>query len=232
MFRNVIEINVNDYKGDFLLLDAYLQDEEIPFSALQIPKPNITATFAPEALHLDKLGFKMCTILRLDRVTNVTCIFKEGSPHSIQIPLMVQEAVDNTEFPKESVRYFSWDKGEYSQVDDLGIRLCRHAGEIATLSGLFRLFRYIKKLRSPSGCANDREATMESTLQLLKEEIDELHESLQSGNLVSIVEEFGDLVFDMALFATVLRESHDKTLSQVCHMCTEKMKSRHPEIEE
>ena len=100
--RNAIEVNVNDYCGNLLLVDAYLEDKQIPVAALQLPAPTITVKSSPEALHMDKLGFELCTICRLRRIERIACVFKERSPHSIRIPLMVQEAADNTGFPRGS----------------------------------------------------------------------------------------------------------------------------------
>src|ERR1700674_1064731 len=92
---NIIATNVNTFSGDILLTCSYSpQVGAEHFEKLAVGRKAFS--FCPELTHLDKLGFKLCTIFRLRRLTSLVVLTKDGSPHSMQIPLMVQEAAKDT----------------------------------------------------------------------------------------------------------------------------------------
>jgi NTP pyrophosphatase (non-canonical NTP hydrolase) len=66
----------------------------------------------------------------------------------------------------------------------------------------------------------------------MREELAELADEVKAGNVNAMAEEFGDLVFDIVLFASVLEEKTGVSLSKVCYDCTDKMIRRHPLVEE
>lgn len=129
---NLILSNVNVFEGDIVICDSYVW-EIAPEDYLKITQGKKTYHFAPEFTHIDQLGFKLCTIFRIGKVKSVTVFTKDGSPHSLQIPLIVQEAAEDTNFAKEQITYFVWEKGTVHEISDQAIRKARHLSEIEKL---------------------------------------------------------------------------------------------------
>lgn len=132
---NFIQTNVNVFQGDILIADTYMP-EIAPGLVEQLAQGKATYSFAPELNDIDKLGFKLCTVLRIGKVSSITTFTKDGSPHSLQIPLIVQEAVEDMGFDKSKVQYHVWEKGSVYMVTDKAVRRSRHLSEIeASLKG-------------------------------------------------------------------------------------------------
>lgn len=130
--RDFLMSNVNAFIGDILISDTYVP-ELYPKYIRALSKKRHVFSFCPEMIHADKLGFKLCTALRLGRITGIATLTKDGSPHGLQIPLMLQEAAENVGFDKEKIRYFVVEKGKLYEVSDGAIRKARHLSEIETL---------------------------------------------------------------------------------------------------
>jgi hypothetical protein len=133
-----IESNVNLYKGQLLICDSYLYEiamarcwEEVAGEGFgQIDYKYMVRSFCPEKTLLDIFGFKMSTVLRLGRVAKIVVFTKDGSPHSLQIPLAIQEAAENVGFPKDKISYFVLEKDKVHAVSDAAVRMARHLSEI------------------------------------------------------------------------------------------------------
>lgn len=130
--KNFILSNVNFFEGDILLCDSYVP-EVAPDYFLELSKGRCAYHYAPELEHIDKLGFKLCTVFRIGKVKSVTVFTKDGSPHGLQIPLVVQEAAENIKFDKTKIKYFVWEKGNLHEVSDKAVRKARHLSEIEQL---------------------------------------------------------------------------------------------------
>lgn len=130
--RSFLMSNVNTFTGDILISDTYVP-ELYPKYVRILSKKRHAFSFCPEMIHADKLGFKLCTSLRLGRITSIATLTKDGSPHGLQIPLMLQEAAENVVFDKGRIRYFVVEKGKLYEVSDEAIRKARHLSEIETL---------------------------------------------------------------------------------------------------
>ncbi len=127
--KNLILSNVNVFEGDILLCDSYVA-EIAASDVAKFSENKSVYYFAPELNHIDKLGFKLCTIFRLGRVTSLTVFTKDGSPHSLQIPLIIQEAAEDVRFEKNKITYFVWEKSRIYQISDSTVRKARHLSEI------------------------------------------------------------------------------------------------------
>lgn len=130
--RDFLMSNVNVFTGDILISDTYVP-ELYPQHLKMVSKQKRVFSFCPEMIHADKLGFKLCTALRLGRISSVSTLTKDGSPHGLQIPLMLQEAAEDVGFSKKKIRYFVVEKGELYEVSDAAVRKARHLSEIETL---------------------------------------------------------------------------------------------------
>ena len=77
-FRDIITVNVNVFEGDLLLCDSYVQDVGLKHLK-QLSKTKLAFSFSPESMHIDQLGFKLCTIFRLRRISSLTVFIKSGN---------------------------------------------------------------------------------------------------------------------------------------------------------
>lgn len=132
--NNFLMSNVNSFKGDLLVCCSYLEETN-PDIVNKLSEKRRAYFFCPEMTHSDKLGFKLCTILRLGQIKTITSLSKDGSPHSLQIPLTIQEAVENTGFDKSRIKYCVVEKNKLFQISDESVRKARHLSEIQSLLG-------------------------------------------------------------------------------------------------
>ena len=130
--RDFLTSNVNAFDGNLLICDTYVQ-ELYPDIYERLGKGKSIFSFCPEMIHADKLGFKLCTTLRLGRVGSVTTLSKDGSPHGLQIPLTVQETGENVGFDKKKIKYFVVEKSHLYEISDDAVRKARHLSEIEAL---------------------------------------------------------------------------------------------------
>lgn len=227
--RDIISVNVNMFEGDMLLTCTYSADVN-PKEYARLSKGRSVYTFCPELHHLDKLGFKLCTIFRIKKVKSLYVLTKDGSPHSMQIPLMVQEAVEDIGFDKANVRYFCLEGGRLYEISDLAIRKARHYSEVEKVLPYAELEKVATILRSKDGCPNDQKETFLSVLGHLREEVDEVETALKSGDIQNLKEEIGDVLFNVALMGQIAKEKELFDLPGLTKQVAEKMVSRHPKV--
>lgn len=227
--RDIISANVNVFEGDLLLSCTYVGDVH-PEALIELSKGRRVYSFCPEQSHLDRLGLKMCTIFRLNRVTSLTVVTKDGSPHSMQIPLMVQEAAENQGFDKRNITYYCIEGGKLHQISDLAVRKARHYSEIETLLPFARLAKVAEILRGKDGCPNDQKETFQSVIEHLKEEVAEVEQAVANNDTENLVEELGDVLFNIVLFCQIAREKDQFNFAKVANASATKMIDKHPQV--
>ena len=227
--RNIIASNVNVFSGDLLLTCSY-SPEISPTDYLNLLKGRRAFSFCPELTHLDKLGFKLCTIFRLKRVTSLVVLTKDGSPHSMQIPLMVQEAAEDVGFDKKNIQYFCLEGGEMHEITDLTIRKARHYSEIEKVLPFAKLRKVTEILRAPGGCPTDRAETFKSVVEHLKEEVQEVQEALEKNDMENLIEELGDVAFNIFLMSQIAAEKDQFDIGTILEQSADKMIRNHESI--
>lgn len=95
---------------------------------------------------------------------------------------------------------------------------------------LEELIAVLEHLRAPGGCAWDREQTHESLVQYLIEETYELVDAIESGNREELIEELGDVLYQVVFHADIAAEAGEFTLEDVAAHMTAKMIGRHPHV--
>lgn len=138
---DIVESNVNLYSGDLVLCDTYVFDfaKGAHWEAVtqlryeRIAESFMIRSFCPEKTLLDVLCCKLATVFRLGHLKSLIVFTKDGSPHSLQIHLAVQEAAENAGFSKDSIRHFVWEKDTVFQITDAAVRTARHLSEIQIL---------------------------------------------------------------------------------------------------
>jgi XTP/dITP diphosphohydrolase len=97
---------------------------------------------------------------------------------------------------------------------------------------LLDLVRVMDRLRSPGGCPWDADQTHESLVTYLLEESYETVEAIESGDLIDLREELGDLLLQVVFHARVGEEhAHDAwSIDDVAAGITAKLVRRHPHV--
>jgi XTP/dITP diphosphohydrolase len=93
-----------------------------------------------------------------------------------------------------------------------------------------QLIATLEYLRAPGGCAWDREQTHASLVQYLTEETYELIEAIESGSRDELLEELGDVLYQVLFHADIEAEAGGFTLEDVAEHMRLKMVGRHPHV--
>jgi len=95
---------------------------------------------------------------------------------------------------------------------------------------LEELVAVLAYLRAPGGCAWDREQTHASLVQYLVEETYELVDAIEAGDDAELVEELGDVLYQVIFHSDIAEEEGRFTLEDVAAHMTAKMVGRHPHV--
>jgi XTP/dITP diphosphohydrolase len=95
---------------------------------------------------------------------------------------------------------------------------------------LDELIATLERLRAPGGCAWDREQTHASLVQYLVEETFELVDAIEMDDRTELIEELGDVLYQVIFHADIAREAGQFTLEDVAEHMTRKMVGRHPHV--
>ena len=95
---------------------------------------------------------------------------------------------------------------------------------------LSQLIEIVEKLRAPGGCPWDRDQTQASLLPYFLEEIYEVIESVEEGNMELLKEELGDILLHVVFQASIGKENGDFTLQDSLNYVNEKLIRRHPHV--
>jgi tetrapyrrole methylase family protein/MazG family protein len=93
-----------------------------------------------------------------------------------------------------------------------------------------KLREIMATLRSPGGCAWDRNQTHRSLLPYLIEETYEVVEAVESGDYELLKEELGDLMCQIIFHAQIAAESGKFSVDDSINCINEKLINRHPHI--
>ena len=100
----------------------------------------------------------------------------------------------------------------------------------ADLSAPGAVSRIAERLRAPGGCPWDREQTHASLRPHLLEEAYEALEALDRGDLDTLRDELGDLLFQIAIHAQLASEAGAFDMADVSRSIGEKLIRRHPHV--
>jgi XTP/dITP diphosphohydrolase len=95
---------------------------------------------------------------------------------------------------------------------------------------LDELIATLEKLRAEGGCAWDREQTHASLVQYLIEETHELVDAIEDGDDAEMIEELGDVLYQVLFHSDIAAEEGRFTLEDVAAHMTQKMVGRHPHV--
>lgn len=102
----------------------------------------------------------------------------------------------------------------------------------STPSELDTLIETVAKLRAPGGCPWDADQTHASLVQYLTEESHELIEAIESGNRDEMLEELGDVLYQVLFHADIAAHTsgEDFDIQDVAAAMNQKMVGRHPHV--
>jgi MazG family protein len=98
------------------------------------------------------------------------------------------------------------------------------------MSGIDLLLATTARLRAPDGCPWDREQTHRSICDCLVEEVCELLQAIDRGDVPNLREELGDLLFHVVLHAQMAAEAGHFDFDAVAREVNDKMVRRHPHV--
>ena len=88
----------------------------------------------------------------------------------------------------------------------------------------------IARLRAPGGCPWDQEQTHGSLVRCLIDEVSELIDTIDRGDLPHMREELGDVLIQIVFHAQLAAEAGAFTLEDVAREVNEKLVRRHPHL--
>ena len=94
------------------------------------------------------------------------------------------------------------------------------------------LLAIMARLRAPGGCAWDGEQTHESLVRYLIEETYELVDAIESGNREELLEELGDVLYQVVFHADIASHTpgEEFDIQDVAAHMAQKMVGRHPHV--
>ncbi|HEU5222664.1 MAG TPA: MazG family protein [Candidatus Lumbricidophila sp.] len=99
--------------------------------------------------------------------------------------------------------------------------------------GLDELIATVAQLRAPGGCPWDADQTHESLVQYLVEECWELIDAIESGSRGDLIEELGDVLYQVLFHADLAAARTDGQafdIDDVARHMNQKMVGRHPHV--
>lgn len=97
-------------------------------------------------------------------------------------------------------------------------------------SSFVRLVEVMARLRAPGGCPWDAEQTHESLAIHLLEEAHETLDAIDSGSMVDLREELGDLLLQVVFHSEIAEEAGHFAAADVIDDLTTKLIDRHPHV--
>lgn len=99
-----------------------------------------------------------------------------------------------------------------------------------TVYNVTNLCRIVKILRGPDGCPWDRKQTHESIRQHVIEEAYEVVDAIDNDDIDNLIEELGDLLFQVVFHAEIGSEDGYFNLNDIVTNLCNKMYTRHPHV--
>ena len=94
-----------------------------------------------------------------------------------------------------------------------------------------KLLKVMEKLRDPkNGCPWDKKQTLESIIPHTIEEAYEVAEAINNKDYKNLLEELGDLLFQVIYFSQITKEKKKFDFNDVVETITIKMINRHPHV--
>jgi tetrapyrrole methylase family protein / MazG family protein len=127
------------------------------------------------------------------------------------------------------LRHYPADVLDAAEAED-GFLVLPPRDPYSDLASLGAVSRIAERLRAPGGCPWDREQTHASLRPHLLEEAYEALDALDRGDLGTLRDELGDLLFQIAIHAQLASEEGAFDMADVSRSIGEKLIRRHPHV--
>lgn len=119
-------------RGRDLLIYSKCLPTEHPETFEEVVRGKTALAVCMSEEHLDKVGFKMATIIVYARPSSITVLTMDGSPHCTQLHVIAEQAkrVAQTDV---RVRHLVVEKGALIEVSSQAVYLSRHLSKIEEL---------------------------------------------------------------------------------------------------
>ena len=97
-------------------------------------------------------------------------------------------------------------------------------------SAFDEIVELMERLRSPGGCPWDMKQTLETAVDDLMGEADEVREAMEKGDMENLKEELGDLLWTIVFTANIAREKHLFGIVDILTDTRDKIIRRHPHV--
>jgi ATP diphosphatase len=99
------------------------------------------------------------------------------------------------------------------------------------LSKIEELLAIMVKLRDPEGgCPWDQKQTLQSIVPHTIEEVYEVADAIENGDMAELKDELGDLLFQVVFYARIAEEQGDFDFEDVAGAISDKLIRRHPHV--
>ncbi len=99
------------------------------------------------------------------------------------------------------------------------------------MSDITRLLQIMARLRDPvQGCPWDQEQTFETILPFTLEEVYEVADAIERGDMADLQGELGDLLFQIVFYAQLAQEQGLFEFSDIVAGIADKLEQRHPHV--
>jgi hypothetical protein len=115
-----------------LLIYGSCLKKEAPKLLAKLSKGKTLLHVCLEEVHMNVVGFKLATILKVSEPKSVTVLTFDGSPHCLQLHFAVEQAKDVVEFPVE-VTHYVIEKGQLRRISPPAVKVARHLSRIQSL---------------------------------------------------------------------------------------------------
>lgn len=92
------------------------------------------------------------------------------------------------------------------------------------------LVKLMEHMRSPEGCAWDREQNLDSFKKHLAEEAEEAVQALENNDFENLKEELGDILWNILFISQIAKEEGRFDIYDVMRELKEKIVRRHPHV--
>jgi tetrapyrrole methylase family protein/MazG family protein len=156
--------------------------------------------------------------------------------HSRELALQIQKMLLTT-YPSEHLVHVVGD-GKQKEVridelseDDFSANACLYVPALAEGTSFESFAEIVAHLRAPEdGCPWDKEQTHESLRKHLLEESYEAISAIDSGDFISMREEFGDMLLQVVLQSQIANDENQFNVNQVVQGIYSKIVRRHPHV--
>jgi MazG family protein len=93
-----------------------------------------------------------------------------------------------------------------------------------------KLVKLMESLRGEEGCPWDKKQTEKAFATFLLEEVYEVIEAIETGNITALREELGDVLFHIVFISRICEENQQFNIRDVILTSYEKMYKRHPHV--